>query len=557
MSTIRDMAGIFQGASKLSDLKVSTWDLSNIRHAEDTFTGTSSLRHVDVNNWQFYQGPKRKADVGEMLKDSGIEELDLSKWNTSNYEVFSNLFLNTQNLKTLNISNWDVSNASFKGWLLLFGADPDKDTSSVRTIIANNFKTTKYGLYPFSPKYPFVIIQDNMDTAPITNYTYWDGDINKFSISLNREQTSDSPVMNLMVQGDSTQKIPKVQMQLNRVLFKNLDDFNHAIIEAVEAAKNYETSLGYDVKNVDTLRNLPNNVSEIAAFLDNSNQPSFQLNMTDKITEITSPVKKGDLIPDTCDSHYDTDVAESDLSRTITRTINITNPKGETTTTKQTVTFTRQAFVDEATGKVTFGTWSEDGKHTFNSVEVPEVAGYTASQKEVDQITVTPDSKNIVVTIAYKQIPVEEADISDNAAVSKNTSSNGNTASQGLGQNQAVTGMVMHLAIGYDKLGNKTTVRYRSYILIKYLPTVVKINGRDFYKLADKDEYVLTTNITGRDRVLTHNAYIYNYKGQRIGTKTFKKGKSLKTYGRHFVLRDGKKYYRVGKGQYIKMANFR
>lgn len=154
-------------------------------------------------------------------------------------------------------------------------------------------------------------------------------------------------------------------------------------------------------------------------------------------------------------------------------------------------------------------------------------------------------------------ILVEEPDLTDNTVASQDATSNTNTSSQGSSQNQVVEGMVMHLAIGYDKLGNKTAVRYRSYTPIKYLPTVVKINGRDFYKLADKDEYVLTTNITGRDRVLTHNAYIYNYKGQRIGTKTFKKGKNLKTYGRHFVLRDGKKYYRVGKGQYIKMANFR
>lgn len=124
-------------------------------------------------------------------------------------------------------------------------------------------------------------------------------------------------------------------------------------------------------------------------------------------------------------------------------------------------------------------------------------------------------------------IPVEEPDLTDNTVASQDATSNTNTSSQGSSLNQVVEGMVMHLAIGYDKLGNKTAVGYRSYTPIKYLPTVVKINGRDFYKLADKDEYVLTTNITGRDRVLKHNAYIYNYKGSKNRNQDLQEGEEL------------------------------
>lgn len=74
-------------------------------------------------------------------------------------------------------------------------------------------------------------------------------------------------------------------------------------------------------------------------------------------------------------------------------------------------------------------------------------------------------------------IPVEEPNLSDNTVASQVATSNTNTSSQGPSQNQAVSGIVMHLAIGYDKLGNKTAVRYRSYTPIKYLPTVVKITA--------------------------------------------------------------------------------
>src|SRR5699024_11272214 len=66
----------------------------------------------------------------------------------------------------------------------------------------------------------------------------------------------------------------------------------------------------------------------------------------------------------------------------------------------QTVTFIRNATVDEVTGNVTYGSWSENGKHTFATVNVPTVPGYTATG-DVSSLTVTPDSKDTNVTINY------------------------------------------------------------------------------------------------------------------------------------------------------------
>lgn len=112
------------------------------------------------------------------------------------------------------------------------------------------------------------------------------------------------------------------------------------------------------------------------------------------------PVNKGDLIPDTKDKHYPEGLTHNDLNKTVTREITITDPTGKKTTTTQTVTFTRGATVDEVTNKVTYDDWSENGKHTFDKVDVPNVPGYTASG-EVPSIAVTPETQSSKVDITY------------------------------------------------------------------------------------------------------------------------------------------------------------
>ena len=112
------------------------------------------------------------------------------------------------------------------------------------------------------------------------------------------------------------------------------------------------------------------------------------------------PVNKGDLIEGTKDKHYPEGLTHDDLNKTITREVTITDPSGKKTTSVQTVTFTRDATVDEVTGEVAYGNWSENGKHTFDKVDVPYITGYKSSE-EVPEVTVTPGSKSNTVDVTY------------------------------------------------------------------------------------------------------------------------------------------------------------
>lgn len=56
-------------------------------------------------------------------------------------------------------------------------------------------------------------------------------------------------------------------------------------------------------------------------------------------------------------------------------------------------------------------------------------------------------------------------------------------------------------------------------------------------------------------RKLIANAYIYNKNAKRLGTMYYKKGTKVATYGEAIKI-NGKYYYSVGSGKYVKRANF-
>ena len=89
---------------------------------------------------------------------------------------------------------------------------------------------------------------------------------------------------------------------------------------------------------------------------------------------------------------------ESDLNQTITRTINVTTPDGQTTTTKQVAKIFRDATIDDVTGEVTYGSWSED---TWADFKPGQLAGCTASQADVPAVTVKDGQKDQTVDITY------------------------------------------------------------------------------------------------------------------------------------------------------------
>ncbi|WEV43476.1 SLAP domain-containing protein [Lactobacillus sp. ESL0684] len=112
---------------------------------------------------------------------------------------------------------------------------------------------------------------------------------------------------------------------------------------------------------------------------------------------------------------------------------------------------------------------------------------------------------------------------------------------------------VMHNAYVYNQAGKKTAQKIPAGKTVKTYGTK-SINGKKYYVLAD-DQFLAAGNIDGTKRKLKHNAYVYNQHGKRIKGKHLKRNKQVRTYGSSVKLH-GKRYYIVGKEQYVKQANF-
>lgn len=95
---------------------------------------------------------------------------------------------------------------------------------------------------------------------------------------------------------------------------------------------------------------------------------------------------------------------KDNTEKTVTRTVEITDPQGKESDTKQQVTFTRTGTYDEVTGKRQYNPWSENGQHVFDSVPVPDIPGYTPSA-QVPQVTVTPQSPDEDLRVHYTSQP--------------------------------------------------------------------------------------------------------------------------------------------------------
>ena len=121
---------------------------------------------------------------------------------------------------------------------------------------------------------------------------------------------------------------------------------------------------------------------------------------------------------------------------------------------------------------------------------------------------------------------------------------------------QAPTGKktLMHDAYTYDAQGKHTNAALKTAGTVVTVAQEKVINGKKYLQIG-KNEYVVASNIIGSKRVLTHNAYIYDTTGIRIGTTKLLQGKSVRTYGGRVNI-NGNKYYSIDTNRFVKAANF-
>ena len=107
-------------------------------------------------------------------------------------------------------------------------------------------------------------------------------------------------------------------------------------------------------------------------------------------------------------------------NKTVTRHIVMIDPFGRRQTGDQSVTFGRAGVQDLVTGNTTWKAWDPES-YQFNAVNMPNFVGYKPSIN-VNAITVTPDSKDITITVVYTKTSSDSNVPGSSTASSANSS---------------------------------------------------------------------------------------------------------------------------------------
>lgn len=140
----------------------------------------------------------------------------------------------------------------------------------------------------------------------------------------------------------------------------------------------------------------------------------FTVKLKHNIETVTSP-KSGQMNED--GTQYPSGLAESDLSFSLTRTVEYKYEDGTKAKDSkvQTVTATRVASVDHVTSEVTYGELSYNPKNVFDRVVTPEMSKYTADKTEIPEKEISTEEmvagNNITETVTYLRTDGQKATI--------------------------------------------------------------------------------------------------------------------------------------------------
>ena len=489
-SKVTDMNGMFSGASQLTNIgNLSSWNTSNVTNMSHMFYNASGLTNIgDLSNWD----TSKVTNMNNMFaEDYSLTNIgDLSNWNVDNVTNMYMMFAATYNLTNIgDLSNWNVNNVvDSENMMFGFGEDSKEPilqnlpsftktknltsglpihstgtgvydargvTSSIQGTSANDYHNNHIVLTSDTSLLDHSNISNNVNN--IINQITING--NKIALPVfykdyqdlhdTVQKTIDDYAEKLRSQEKIVKNTPKVADYSTEPTTDWLKYFTNYTIDVVNQTKiNYVDTDGTTIhttviegKSGETV-SVPNEIPtgyKLVAGLSVPTEITFTAdgypitNLTIKAIHTTvtadNPKTTADKLPDNPTKNYPEGAAESDLNKTVTRTINITDPRTQKVTpVVQTVHLTRSADVDEITGEVVYSDWTTS---SFDSYNVPEVPGYTATVQSIDEAPVDINSKDQTVDVSYtanpQSIKVNYIDSDNNNSVVKSDTLSGKT----------------------------------------------------------------------------------------------------------------------------------
>ncbi|WP_301389864.1 BspA family leucine-rich repeat surface protein [Enterococcus entomosocium] len=98
VSNVESMDYLFH-ESNFTTLDLSTWDVSRVRHMHYMFSNTVALNNLDVTGWN----TESVISFDRMFQNTGISHLDISSWRNDSFNSKNGMFYNVNRLKNLTL----------------------------------------------------------------------------------------------------------------------------------------------------------------------------------------------------------------------------------------------------------------------------------------------------------------------------------------------------------------------------------------------------------------------------------------------------------------------
>ena len=277
----------------------------------------------------------------------------------------------------------------------------DKVTGKVTNTSDWSSNTTEYEsvLTPQIQGYTSDKVQ--VDKVSITKDNAGEAKNGKITYTFNVVYTPDKQQLILKVHDEDTQSYLG-----DPVIFDGYSDqeVGNSSVDKLEELKKKYLDLGYEIVEIPQLDKNYDDTQNVGGEPDKEPQV-FVLKVKHRIVPVTpdDPKTPDDIIPDS-NQNYPGGLTETDLSRTITRTIVVNFPSGTSQEIKQVVTYTRTATVDAVTKEVKYSAWTTKNSDWPEQV-APTVPGYTPDKDKVDLTYVPADGNDVTVEINYTADP--------------------------------------------------------------------------------------------------------------------------------------------------------
>ena len=434
-SNVTNMSFMFDSCSSLKNINVSNFDTSKVTGMPWMFNGCHSLKNIDLSNFN----TSNVTDMYSMFNGCwNLTDLDLSHFDTSKVKRMTFMFNGCSDLVSLNLSNFDTFNVTDMKYMfsgdnkldhLVLGINTKFSADTALPVNQANGKKIMWKATEGYQKGKRYSSDELMAMPGRDQVTTYDWSNEKNIIKTTTESKTVTRLINIHQPVGGVKSVEQTA-----VISRAVNTYDDGTTDYGEWSKSQ-----WNACEIPTFAGYEANIKEIPAQVVTDQTTNQTIDVTygpakqivtiqyiDKGNVIGTQQIRGE-IGEKIKPNYEVpagyilvcpptiitvdksgnqvvkinvkhEIVKGTESRTVTRTINVHQPDGSVTTTKQVVTLSRSYTEDKATGQKTYASWRTGN---WARVTVPKLKGYTASSAFVPAEKVTSDSQDQQVDIYY------------------------------------------------------------------------------------------------------------------------------------------------------------